>query len=234
MATKQKTEEPEVKGTEEPTSGPEGNGQAPEDKTPTGEGTVTEGGTGQDGATTGDGSDQEKKATPRKKAPDTSKLDLDGIDAAILAPAELIKAATPIRARSDEQVKMDAVAQRAYDAWVKAGKPTLWQNMPVVTYFLDEGDELEGYRYLIKHSAAVVKDDAGTPGNARIRWGNEFTVSEEMAARLKNPDGSVGRPEVAGKTVLAWAVINKRGEKSPATVAKENREKREGEGEATK
>jgi hypothetical protein len=175
-----------------------------------------------------EGTTEEKKAPARKKAPDTSKIKLDDIDAVALAPVELVKAATPIRARSDEQVKMDAVAQRVYDKWVKDGKPTLWQNMPVVTYFLDEGEELEGYKYQIKNAAKVVKNAAGEPDVARIRFGNEFTVTEEMAGRLRNPDGSVGRPEVAGKTVLAWSVLDKRGEKSPATQAAEKREAREG------
>jgi hypothetical protein len=237
MATKQKTEDP---GTVEGTPGPEGNGEVtnPEEGTSgvTAEDTPTTGDTAPDGATTGDGSDptttEEKKAPARKKAPDTSKLDLDAIDTAILAPVDIIKASTPTRARSPEQAKMDAIAQRAYEAWIKANKPTLWQNMPVITYFLNEGDELEGYRYLVKHAADGVKDPkTGAPDVARIRFGNEFTVSEEMAARLKNPDGTVGRPEVAGKTVLAWAVIDKRAPKSPATKAKENREEREGKAE---
>jgi len=223
MAPKPKTEDkPDTPDTPDTPTGPEGNGQAPEN--PEG---ATQGGT--DEPTSGGTEEPEgKKAPARKKSPDTSKLNIDAIDTAILAPDELRKAATPTRARSDEQAKMDAVAQRAYEAWIEAKKPTLWQNMPVVTYFLDEGDELEGFRYLIKRAPDGVKNpETGAPDVARIRWGNEFTVTEEMAARLKKPDGTVGRPEVAGKTVLAWACIDKRQPKSPATVAKENREKRE-------
>lgn len=208
---------------EDVANAPQGNGETPGDVNPNPDSS----GNGQ----TPDNADTTNQVTetaaPRKKAPDTSGINLEAIDAAALAPAEVVKAATPTRARRDEQIRMDVVAQRAYDAWISAGKPTLWQNMPVVTYFLDEGEELEGFRHLIKQSASVVKNDAGESSIARIRWGNEFTVSEGMAARLRNPDGTVGRPEVAGKTVLAWAVINKRADSSPATVAQENREKRE-------
>jgi hypothetical protein len=49
-----------------------------------------------------------------------------------------------------------------------------------------------------------------------------------MAAKLTNPEtGEVGRPELAGKIVLMWTILDKREAKSPATKAAEKKEDRE-------
>src|SRR5260370_6045495 len=101
----------------------------------------------------------------RAKAPDTSKITAEGINAAALAVPDLITASQPVRERSAEQKAMDAVAVKAYDAWVAAKRPAVWQKMPVVTYFLDDS-EVAAYRYLIRRACAIVepgKPSAGVP-----------------------------------------------------------------------
>lgn len=140
------------------------------------------------------------KAT-RSKAPDTSKVTLDAIGRASLAAPDLITASAPTRERSVEQKAMDAVAEKAYAAWLKADKPTVWGKMPVITYFLTD-EEVAPYRYLIRRACSIVEPAEGSPG-VRVRFGNEFTLSETMAEKI-------GRPDDAGKTVLSWAAVDKR------------------------
>ena len=142
---------------------------------------------------------EEKKA--RSKAPDTSKISVDAINAAALATPDLIQAAQPMRERSAEQKVMDQVAERAYDAWVKAERPSTWSKVPVVTYFLSPED-VRAYAYLIRRACAIVEPQGDSIG-VRARFGNEFTLSQQMAEKI-------GRPDDAGKTVLAWAAVDKR------------------------
>lgn len=137
----------------------------------------------------------------RAKAPDTSKVTLDAINAAALAAPDLVTASAPTRERSTEQKAMDAVAEKAYAAWLKADKPTVWGKMPVINYFLTD-EEVAPYRYLIRRACSIVEPAEGSPG-VRVRFGNEFTLSETMAAKIKRPDD-------AGKTVLSWAAVDKR------------------------
>jgi hypothetical protein len=153
-----------------------------------------------DPKTEGDKTDEKAKPA-RAKAPDTSKITAEGINAAVLAIPDLVSAAAPVRERSAEQKVMDGVAAKAYAEWIKAKKPSVWQKMPVVTYFLD-AEEVPAYRYLIRRACAIVEPADGSTG-VRVRFGNEFTLSEGMAAKIK-------RPELTGKTVLAWAAIDKR------------------------
>jgi hypothetical protein len=202
MATKTEDRKtgPEVPGTGNPTpEGKPGDGNQGSDKgTPDGTG-------GGGGATTGDGTGAagtgEAKKRTRSKAPDTTGISAEAIQAATLALPDLIAASAPVRERSDEQKEMDKVAVRAYREWIKAKRPSLWQKMPVITYFLDEAD-LPKYRYLIRRACNIVEGAEGSPG-VRARFGNEFTLSEEMARKI-------ARPELAGKTVLAWAAVDKR------------------------
>jgi hypothetical protein len=142
---------------------------------------------------------EDKKS--RSKAPDTSKISVDAINAAALATPELIQAAQPMRERSAEQKVMDKVAERAYDAWVKAERPSTWSKVPVVTYFLAPED-VRAYSYLIRRACAIVEPQGDSIG-VRARFGNEFTLSAQMAEKI-------GRPDDAGKTVLAWAAVDKR------------------------
>lgn len=162
---------------------------------------------GTDGATpTQDGATANGEATAtktRSKAPDVSTVTLDAINGATLAPQELVVAAAPMRERNDQQKAMDAVAVKAYEAWIKAGRPSIWAKVPVVTYFLEEAD-VPKYKYLIRRACAIVEPAEGSPG-VRVRFGNEFTLSEQMANRPE-----INRPDDAGKIVLAWAAVDKR------------------------
>lgn len=154
-----------------------------------------------DGAQTPDGQAEETKPKARAKTPDTSKITPDAINAAVLAAEDLVTAAQPMRERSAEQKVMDGVAVKAYAEWVKAGRPSAWGKVPVVTYFVT-AEEAPAYRYLIKRACAIVPPDGNSIG-VRVRFGNEFTLSEQMAQKINRPDD-------AGKTVLAWAAVDKR------------------------
>lgn len=121
----------------------------------------------------------------------------------------------PVRNRKPVQQAMDKVAAKAYTDWVAAGRPTTWQRMPVITYFIDPGTEdgdgsLADYRRWIRAAVSIVpaepyeKDGKKIePNGVRARFGSEFVLSEAMAQKI-------GKPEHAGKTVLAWAAIDKR------------------------
>lgn len=115
--------------------------------------------------------------------------------------ASFAKETTPIRSRNPRQAAMDGVATKAYADWVAAGRPTLWQNMPVITYFLNP-DDVSEYRKMIRKACDVVTPEGDATG-VRVRFGKEFTLTEKMAAKIKRPDD-------AGKTVLAWAAVDKR------------------------
>jgi hypothetical protein len=161
-----------------------------------------------------DGEKTEEKKV-RAKAPDTTGITADDINAAVLAIPDLVSAAAPVRERSAEQKIMDGVAAKAYAEWIKAKKPSVWQKMPVVTYFLD-AEKVPAYRYLIRRACAIVEPADGSTG-VRVRFGNEFTLSEAMAKKI-------GKTELTGKTVLAWAAIDKREatdekDKNPAVTA---------------
>lgn len=148
----------------------------------------------------GQGNPESKNVT-RKPPPDTSDVTLEGINAATLALPDLVAASAPTRERSEQQKAMDEVAKRAYQAWIDADKPSMWQKIPVVTYFLTD-EELPKYRYLIRRACAIV-EPIGDSRGVRERFGNVFTLSEQMASK-------VNRPDLAGRNVLAWAAVDKR------------------------
>jgi len=165
--------------------------------------------TGQENEQTGQQTGQEAAAaTPRKRTPDTSTVTLDGINAATLGTADLIAASAPMRERNEPQKAMDKVAARAYAAWIKADRPSVWNKIPVITYFLDE-DDVPKYKFLIRRACAIVEPEGDAPG-VRVRFGNEFTLSEAMAAKMKDEEHPEGRMDLAGKHVLAWAAVDKR------------------------
>lgn len=122
---------------------------------------------------------------------------------------EFRQATAPTRNRKPAQQAMDKVAQSAYSDWVEAGRPVKWDDMPVITYFLNP-DDVARYRTLIRKAVGTVipqpyEKDGKTvePTGVRARYGNVFTLAEKMAAKI-------GHPNDAGKTVLAWAAIDKR------------------------
>ena len=148
----------------------------------------------------------EQKAAAKAAAEKATADKIAAIAGAETAPTpdgdlSFISATTPVRARSAVQEAMDAVAVKAYADWIAADRPVLWQKMPVITYFLDP-EELPEYRKLIRRSAQVVVPEGDSTG-ARVRFGKEFVLSDKMAEKI-------GKPNAAGKTVLAWAVIDKR------------------------
>jgi hypothetical protein len=154
--------------------------------------------------------DESTKNKTRSKTPDTSDVSLDAIKAAVIADptdpdlgdaSEFFAAGQPQRARKPEQEAMDEVAAAAYQKWVKAGRPSQWAKMPVVTFYLTDED-LPKYRHLIRRACLFVDPESPDTG-VRVHFGNEFTLSEKMAAKI-------GREEDTGKNVLMWAAIAKR------------------------
>ena len=148
----------------------------------------------------------EQKAAAKVAAEKAEADKIAAISGAEVAPTPdgdltFITATTPVRARSAVQEAMDAVAAKAYADWVAADRPVLWQKMPVITYFLDPA-ELPEYRKLIRRAAQAVTPDGESTG-VRIRFGKDFVLTEKMATKI-------GKPDAAGKTVLAWAAIDKR------------------------
>jgi hypothetical protein len=125
------------------------------------------------------------------------------------------KQTTPLRNRKPVQVAMDRVAAKAYADWIAAGRPTTWSRMPVITYFIDPGIE-DGhgspadYRRWIRAAVKIIpgetyEKDGKTiePTGVRARFGADFPLTEAGAKKI-------GKPEHAGKTVLAWAAVDKR------------------------
>lgn len=155
---------------------------------------------------TPDGAESAEKTAEkpvRKPAPDTSGIKAEDIQAAVVADVpELLDAGKPMRERTAEQKEMDTVVSKAYQRWVEADRPSQWAKMPVITYFLPDEKTVAAWVYLIKRGAQVVEPSGDSTG-VRIHFGNQFTLSEERAAKI-------GRPDDAGKIVLMWAAIDKR------------------------
>jgi hypothetical protein len=164
----------------------------------------------ENGTEDGEGGEQPAQTATRQrtKAPDTSGITEDAIQSGfVTVGGGLAAAGAPVRERKPEQKLMDAVAAKAYAEWVEAGKPSQWEKLPVVTYFLDD-EELPKYRYLIRRACAIVEPENGASG-VTVRFGNEFTLSEKMAYKL-DPENQNGLIDNIGKNVLMWAAVDKR------------------------
>jgi hypothetical protein len=152
------------------------------------------------------GTEAVKNGKPGRKAgstivrPDTSAFDLNAIAGAVAAPAEVITLSQPTVERKPEQLAMDKVVERAHAAWVKAGRPSAWAKMPVVTYYLDP-THVEGYKYLIRRAA----DFHGI----RPRFGTPTRVTRSLIGKLAAA-GTVLPVEYEGREILAWAAMDKR------------------------
>jgi hypothetical protein len=171
---------------------------------------------------TGDLSDEDRAAfdaLTEKQAAEVMELRaiaaVEGFAVTDTGTSDLQTATAPVRNRKPVQKAMDKVAAKAYADWVEAGRPTTWQRMPVITYFIDPGTEdgqgsVADYRKWIRAAVQIVpaepyEKDGKTiePSGVRARFGGDFVLTEKMAAKI-------GKPEQAGKTVLAWAAIDKR------------------------
>jgi hypothetical protein len=167
------------------------------------------------GEPTGDG---QAEQTPEQIAQAAKIAAVQGFTPAADVAEDFRQETTPVRARNPVQSAMDIVAEQAYHDWTAANRPSVWKNMPVITYFLDPGDVAD-YRKLIRRACELVtpepyEKDGKTvePSGVRARFGKEFVLSEKMA-------GKIGKPEAAGKTVLAWAAIDKRHNPGSANAA---------------
>lgn len=159
--------------------------------------------------------DQVKQLAKLRDEAAQAKLAEEVGDFAVAESNELRQASTPVRNRKPVQQAMDAVAAKAYQDWIAAGRPTTWQRMPVITYYIDPGTEdghgsLADFRKWIRAAVQIVpavsyEKDGKTiePSGVRVRFGKEFVLSEDMATKIHKPDK-------AGMTVLAWAAIDKR------------------------
>jgi hypothetical protein len=149
--------------------------------------------------------DEEKS---RAKAPDTSGITAADIEAGFVSVGgSLAAAGAPVRERKPEQKLMDAVAEKAYQEWLDADRPSQWDKLPVVTYYLTD-EQLTAYRYLIKRACQHVEPAEGSRG-VTVRYGNVFTLSEKMANRL-DPNNDHGLQDKIGLNVLMWAAVDRR------------------------
>jgi hypothetical protein len=163
---------------------------------------------------TGDGEQAAPELTDEQKAELAEIAKVKGFTRT--EEGEFRTSTTPIRNRKPLQLAMDEVAKQAYADWTEADRPTTWSRMPVITYFLDP-DEVSKYRTLIRKACEIVtptsyEKDGKTvePSGVRVRYGTEFVLTEKMAAKI-------GKPEQTGKTVLAWAAIDKRNNPAAST-----------------
>lgn len=145
-----------------------------------------------------------------EQKPDAAVITPDMVNLAVEAPVDFRATVAPVRARNDAQKAMDAVATKAYESWIAADRPTLWQKMPVITYFLTP-EQVNPMRTLIRRAGEYVVPQGDDTG-VRIRFGKEFVLTEEKAKQIE-------QPEAAGRTVLAWAAIAKRQRKTDETSA---------------
>jgi hypothetical protein len=143
----------------------------------------------------------EAQPEAQAEAPAPGTITTDMVQGFSVATEDFRATVTPVRARNDVQKAMDVVAANAYADWVKADRPSTWTKMPVITYFLAP-EEVTPMRKLIRRAAEQVIPEGDATG-ARVRFGKEFVLAPEMAEKI-------GQADKAGKTVLAWAVIDKR------------------------
>jgi len=152
--------------------------------------------------------DNDEEKTARAKAPDTSGITADDIGAGFVSVGgSLTAAGAPVRERKPEQKLMDAVAEKAYQEWLDADRPSQWDKLPVVTYYLTD-EQLTPYKYLIKRACQHVEPAEGSRG-VTVRYGNVFTLSEKMANKL-DPDNVHGLQDKIGLNVLMWAAVDRR------------------------
>jgi hypothetical protein len=156
-------------------------------------------------------SDKDKAAfaglTDKQRAELAEQRQILAIQGFTVAPADgeaagFKQATTPTRVRRPKQLAMDTVAKQAYADWIAADRPMVWAKIPVITYFLDP-DQVSDFRSLIKHACEIVNPETEGVTGVRARYGTEFVLSEKMATKI-------GKPDMAGKTVLTWAAVDKR------------------------
>jgi hypothetical protein len=139
--------------------------------------------------------------------PDPGAISLDEIADFSDVPQSFRETVRPVRARNEGQEAMDAVAVKSYQRWIADGKPTVWNTMPVITYFVAPEQEA-GYRKLIRRACEYVPtlipgEVSEEASGTRARFGNAVTLTPELAEKI-------GKPDKVGKVVLAWVCIDKR------------------------
>lgn len=136
----------------------------------------------------------EKPAKPAK--PEMSMEDIGG---GFILTAELATTTAPVRARNDRQRAMDTKVKELHALWVKAQKPSTWENMvkggAVATYFL-EPDKTADFHTLINRAVAF--------HGLRSRMGTAFKVTEKHIAKFNLPAQYLGREAVS------FAILDKR------------------------
>jgi hypothetical protein len=163
---------------------------------------------GQQGQEGQEGQQEGQTKKTRTPPPDTSTVTKEAIQGGIMSVGGgLAAAGAPVRERKEEQKFMDEVAAKIYGEWVDAGKPSAWEKLPVVTYFLDDSD-LPKYRYLIRRACAIV-EPIGDSRGVTVRFGNEFVMSEKSAQKI-DPQHETELWEHIGQNVLMWAAVDKR------------------------
>jgi hypothetical protein len=123
-------------------------------------------------------------------------LTIDMLTMGIEAPPEDIQDQTaPARARDEQQMAMDELAERLYDKWAREGKPATWPALlasKVVAGYWVAPDAVAGLKKIV--------DKAADYHGHRARWGTLANRSRSM--------------EQDGKVFASFAIVDKR---SPGT-----------------
>jgi hypothetical protein len=140
-----------------------------------------------------EGTDKQRPRMYRVIRKDLPDLELDNLAAPLALPPKLVTATKPLQARSDKQAKLDGIVSASYAKWVKAGKPTTWQEMidkKLIAGYWVAPDAVDGLKSLLDSSAAFHTQKG--LAKMRVRYGNPADRDEEM-----EQDGRVFLPFVA-------------------------------------
>jgi hypothetical protein len=135
-----------------------------------------------------EGAKRGRKAGPPKE------YDFNGLSAALLsAPqpvtTQMASQFAPSRARDENQIAMDGVIKKYHDAWLAAGSPTKWVDMPKCRYHIPP-NAVDGFKFLVRRAAdfhGVAIKWGGQQGTAvRDQSGNNVIVFAVRDRRTKD------------------------------------------------
>jgi len=132
------------------------------------------------------GSKPGRKPGQKAREYDFTGITLDSIAAPRAVTPEMKSRTAPSRSRDERQIKMDEIVRKTHAAWVSAGKPTKWAQMPAVQYNVAPAAE-EAFSYLVRRAAEFL--------GLAIKWGNP------SGTKINDEDGNV---------VLVFAVRDRR------------------------
>lgn len=104
----------------------------------------------------------------------------------------------PSRARDENQIAMDGIVKKYHDAWLDAGTPTKWVDMPKARYHIPPATE-EGFRFLVRRAAdfhgVAIKWGGQQGTKVRDAQGNivlVFAIRDRRVRDIVDPDDETG------------------------------------------